>query len=134
MLQVAQGFPERVIAGGASGDRSIVHAGGAVADGDLSAHKVDDDGRNEEGTDAPVPLLNCRQMRFLESGESAHAGPDDHAGPLSERLVGGEPRIPERKLGRRQSELDEEVVAPGLFLVHELRGVEVLHFSGDPAG
>jgi len=42
-------------------------------------------------------------------------------------------RVFHRQVGRRQAELDEEVVPPLLLLVHELEGVEALHLAGDPA-
>src|ERR671933_513601 len=55
--EVKPEIPKSVIAGRAGRHRSVVHAGGAVPDGNLPARQVDDDRGDEEGADAAVPLL-----------------------------------------------------------------------------
>ena len=133
VLQVAHRLAERVVARRAGGDRRVVHARCAVADGDLTARQVHDDRRNEERTDPPVSLLHRGEMRLFERREPAHAGPDDHASALSQRFVRRQPGVLERQVRRGQAELDEEIVAARFLLVHELRGIEVLHLSRDAA-
>src|SRR5438067_1332569 len=106
----------------------------AVLDADLAPHQVDDDRRDEERVHPPVALLHRGDVRLLQGGKTAHPRADDHAAALAQRLVERQPRVLERELRGGQAELDEEVVAARLLLVHELAGIEILHLAGDVAG
>jgi hypothetical protein len=81
-----------------------------------------------------MPSLGEDLVRFLQRAEAAHAGADDDAAPLPERLVERKARIDDGHLCAGEAELDEEVVAADLLLVHELFGVEVLDLGRDARG
>src|SRR5438067_923293 len=133
MLDVAHRLADGVIARRTRRDGCEVHPRRAVANGDLPAGEIHDDRRNEEWVHAPVTLVDRREMRLLERREPSHSAADDDADPLSQRPVRRQPRVLERELRRGQPELDEQVVAAHLLLVHESSGVESLDLTGDAA-
>ena len=133
-LDDAEGVADGVRGGGAGGGGRLVRALGAVADGDVSGGEVDDGGGDEERRDLARPAVHQVGVLALDDVEAADAGADVHADVVCDLRRDLQAGVLHRLVCGCEGEVDEAAHFAGLFLIHELVGVEVFHFGGKPHG
>ena len=132
---------DRVRAGRAGGDDSVVGTLEMVSDRDLPAHQIDETAGNEKRRDAARPFLMQGHGGVVDAPKSADSRADQYPG-LDLLLVGLRgPFGVAQRLRRGAHAVNDEVVNPALLLeLHPVVGVEGVgsvsarHLRGDLAG
>ena len=86
------------------------------------------------GESRPGPLREINLVLFLDRVQAADAGADEHADFVPVDLLQVEPRVQQSLMGGDDGKLGETICAADLLWGRKCgSGIEVRHFSGNPA-
>src|SRR5574337_1739486 len=97
----------------------------------MTGGQVRDNRGNEEGTDPARSFFQQRLMRFLQGGDSAHAGADKDTNATSFNILYRELGVTHRHNGAGQGVVDKPVHLLDLFLLHIEKRVKSLDLCSD---